>query len=121
MIFVLFTIFILLSIIYSKYRMVNFALSFIYIFIFSIILGFRTFDSGVDTQSYVNYFHSISNLETPEFHFEIGFRYFTILFSLLVEDYFYVYLLTFLQLFFLFVTGLLLRIKNILDKKFTYA
>lgn len=98
---------------YDNYRAINISLSLIFVLIFSCLFGFRTFDSGVDTQSYVDYFQSISRSETPEFSFEIGFKFLTSVLSLLIEDYLYIYLVTLLQLLFLLIAGLLLRVKNV--------
>jgi hypothetical protein len=62
--------------------------------------------------SYFNYFNDISSNKAPLYAFEIGFTYFTHLIAELTSVEVYIFLLSFLQLFFLYLSCRLLKIEN---------
>lgn len=96
----------------TKIKKVNIPFSWFFIYVFSVIIGFRSKYSGVDTMSYFNYFTDISSNKAPLYAFEIGFTYFTHLIAELTTVEVYIFLLSFLQLFFLYLSCRLLKIKN---------
>lgn len=96
----------------EKIRKLNAPLSWFFIYVFAVLIGFRSRYSGVDTMSYFNYFNDISLNQNPDDSFELGFTSFTYLMTLITSVEIYIFLLSFFQLFFLYLSCRLLKIEN---------
>jgi len=90
----------------------NTTLTWLFLYLFSIFIGFRSLNSGVDTISYFNYFNAILLGEQTDFSFEKGFELFTYVLTVIGNAEFYVFLLSFLQLLLLLISARILKIKN---------
>jgi len=96
----------------KKLRKLNIPFSWFFIYAFSLLLGFRSRHSGVDTMSYFNYFNDIASNRSPDYSFELGFTYFTYLIAEIFSVEVYIFLLSFMPLFFLYLSSRLLKIEN---------
>lgn len=90
----------------------NAPFSWFFIYAFSVLLGFRSRFSGVDTMSYFNYFNDVSSNQTPDYSFELGFTYFTFFMTSITSVEIYIFFLTFIQLLSLYLSCKLLNIEN---------
>jgi len=93
-------------------RKMNTPFSWFFIFVFSVLLGFRSKYSGVDTMSYFNYFNDIAFRREPDFKFELGFKYFTYLISQVTTVEVYIFLISFIIIYCLYLSSRLLNITN---------
>lgn len=96
----------------QKLNKLNAPFSWFFIYVFSIFIGFRSRYSGVDTNSYFNYFLDIKAGIKPYFTFEPGFTYFTQLMTKIASVEVYIFILSATQLLCIYLSAKLLNIKN---------
>lgn len=96
----------------EKLRRLNAPLSWFFIYIFSVFIGFRSKSSGVDTKAYYKYYADIEDRITPDFSFEPGFTFFTQLMTQIASVEVYIFILSFVQLLFVYLSAKLLNINN---------
>lgn|GEM_PF-5501089 len=115
---IIFLLFLVLAIFLSgfgwseKLRKINAPLSWFFIYIFSVLLGFRSKYSGMDTISYYNYFNDLASRHKPDFKFEFGFKYFTYLMTQITTAEAYIFSLSFILIYCLYIASRLLNILN---------
>lgn len=83
------------------------------IFTVVVFFGFRSVSSGVDTLAYHRYFEHVSLFQINNLGFEPGFYLFTRVFSYFNAWNAYLIAIVLIQLFFVFVSAKLLRIKSV--------
>ena len=98
----------------EKLKKLNAPLSWFFIYVFSILIGFRSQYSGVDTKAYYQYFNDINDRIIPYFTFEPGFTFFTQIMTEITSVEVYIYILSFVQLLFVYLSAKLLKIDNAL-------
>lgn len=96
----------------ERLKKINAPLSWFFIFIFAVLIGFRSSDSGVDTIAYYNYFYDIKYRITPYYTFESGFIFFTEFMTKITNVETYVFTLSFLQLLCIYLSAKRLNINN---------
>lgn len=97
---------------YFKYHtMAERSLSILFVFIYSVFIGFRSIDSGVDTSAYYDFF-LLTHKQGLQDQFEIGFNYLVYISSLFMSVEVFIFLLSFIQLVFIVLSAHLLGIKN---------
>jgi len=96
----------------KKLKKINAPLSWFFIYTFSILIGFRSQYSGVDTKEYYKYFNDISDRITPYFTFEPGFTFFTLFMTEITTVEVYIFVLSFIQLLFIYLSAKVLKITN---------
>jgi len=96
----------------EKIKKLNAPLAWLFIYIFSVLIGFRSKYSGVDTKAYFNYYNDIRDRVTPDFVFESGFKFFTQIMTEVVSVEVYVFTLSFIQLLLVYLSAKLLKINN---------
>ncbi len=83
-----------------------------FIYAFAILIGFRSAESGVDTIAYFDYFYDIKYRIPPYYTFEPGFIFFTEFMTKFSSVEVYVFTLSFIQLFFIYLAAKRLGINN---------
>lgn len=96
----------------EKLKKLNPPLSWLFLYIFSVLIGFRDKFSGVDTKAYFNYYNDTKYRITPDFTFEPGFTYLTQLLTEIVNVEVYIFILSFIQLLCMYLAAKLLNINN---------
>lgn len=96
----------------KKLYKLNAPFSWFFLYTFSVLIGFRSKYSGVDTKSYFNYFLDIKARVNPYYTFEPGFIYFTQLITKIASVEVYIFILSATQLLCIYLSAKLLDIKN---------
>lgn len=95
----------------SKKALINDVFNFIFIFLLTVFIGFRSVESGVDTKSYYDYFYLLASGQGGGV-FEYGFELLTDFFILIGSVEFYIFFLTAVQLFAIYLAAMLMGLKN---------